>query len=445
MPLSEQAAIAKVKQLMDLRVRKQDRLDLIREYITDDPDRRVRFLPAGVPKEVRELAHISRVNMLRFVVRAAYQNMYVEGYRAPRANENAPAWSIWQENQMDARQIGVHKAALTYGESFVTVLPGKSRDSQRKVPVMRGVSPRNLTSAWGDDDVWPELALERRLNGWRLYDSEAVYEFEDQRDSPDGLRLLSVAPHDAGVTPVIRYRETSDLDDPVVGLVKPLIALQDQINVTTFGLMVAQHFGAFKQRWVIGWLAETELEQIKVSASRLMSFEDTEVKVGEFAQTDLSGYIDSREATLRHLSTVSQTPAHELLGQLVNLSAEALAAAEASSRRASTEYRTVIGESHEQALALAGQLIGQEPDPSAEARWRATESHALAALVDALSKAAQMLGVPQRAMWEPFADAIGASQTEIERWESLRTEEDAVATVLEAIERQGRPAGAGVG
>lgn len=43
-----------------------------------------------------------------------------------------------------------------------------------------------------------------------------------------------------------------------MGIVEPLIDLQDQINITSFGLQVAQHYGAFRQRYILGWVAETE-------------------------------------------------------------------------------------------------------------------------------------------------------------------------------------------
>src|SRR5690606_34776775 len=150
------------------------------------------------------------------------------------------------------------------------------------------------------------------------------------------------------------------------------------------------------------WLAESEEQALKVGASKFMVFEDhpDDIKFHEFAETSLSGYIDSREATLRHLATVSQTPAHELLGQLVNLSAEALAAAEASHRRAVGENQTVLGESYEQALMLAGSYTGQEVDPAASVRWRDTESRSLAQVADALGKLSQQLGIPPQELWE---------------------------------------------
>ena len=64
------------------------------------------------------------------------QSMYVDGYRVAKTADNAPAWELWQRNRMDARQIGVHRAGLAYGASYVTVLPGDP------VTVMRGISPR---------------------------------------------------------------------------------------------------------------------------------------------------------------------------------------------------------------------------------------------------------------------------------------------------------------
>lgn len=447
MPLSNTDAVEKAQMLMQIRSREASRLNRIHDYLVDK--QRLSWLPPSVPREVRDLAKISRVNVLKFVVRAVVQSMYVDGFRKPREADNEPSWEVWQRNRMDARQIGVHRAGVSYGAAYVTVLPGKP------VPVMRGVSPRDLTAVYGDDDEWPEYALERRRtrNGWRLYDREAVYTLDAVGGDIDRIRVIgSPGEHGAGVTPIVRVRDTDDLDDPVMGAIEPLLILQDQINVTTFGLMVAQHYGAFRQRYIIGWLAESEEAKLKASASKLWTFEDskTDVEVGEFGQTDLKGYIESREATLRHLATVSQTPAHELLGQLVNLSAEALAAAEASHMRAVTETSTVVGEAWEQALGLAAELLGESADPMAEVRWRDTESRSLAQVADALGKMATMLGIPAQELWERIP---GVSQQEVERWKAAAQSGDAFANLQALLERQatanangnGVGAGAGIG
>lgn len=436
MPLSDDAAADRARELLEFRQAEAGRLEEIDEYLRDDPDKRLTGLPSGVPIEVHQLARISRVNFLRFVVASRVQSMYVDGFRVPRASDDAPSWRVWQANAMDARQIGIHRAALSYGAAYMTVLPGDP------VPVMRGASPRALTAVYGDDDQWPRFALQKRRSDWRLFDEAAVYTLA--RDG-DGFRVVGVSDHGAvmdgrPVCPVVRYTETDDLDHPVTGVVWPLRNLQDQINVSSFDLKVAEHYGAFKVRYVIGWLAENEEERLKMSAAKLLTFEEkpSEIQVGEFSETNLSGYIDSREASLRHLATVSQTAAHELLGQLVNLSAEALAAAEASHRRAVSENQVCIGEAHEQALNLAGTYMGVAPDPSASVRWRDTESRSLAQVADALGKLAQQLGIPPRALWERIP---GVTDDELERWETLAAEGDALEGLTTMLERQAVPAG----
>lgn len=434
MPLTQDAATARAKELLEYRQAERGRLDRIRGYLYDDPDWRPTWLDSSAPREVQALARISRVNMLPFVVDARSHAMYVDGFRTPRSADDVPAWEVWQRNKFDARQIGVHRSALAYGAAYVTVLPGTP------VPVMRGVSARNMTAVFGDDDDWPRYALERRRSGWRLLDSEAVYHFAGDGNG-DALRFLGFELHGARmdgepVTPVVRYLDTSDLDNPVCGIVEPLMNIQDQIDVTTFGLLVAQQFSAFRQRYILGWVAESEEQKLKVSASKVWTFDDPELKVGEFDQTNLSGYIDSREASLRHMATISSTPAHELLGQLANLSAEALAAAEAGYRRAVTENETVLGESHEQTLNLAASYMGLAPDPSASVRWRDTESRSLAQTVDALGKLTQMLGVPPQELWERVP---GVTEPELERWKAAAAQGDAFANLTDLLNRQANP------
>jgi hypothetical protein len=454
--LSESEARQVVTELLDIRARERERLDHIHSYLYTDryrePQgrrRRPSWLIPSVPDEIKKLAEFSRVDMLPYIVRAAYQSLYVEGFRRPRADQNEPSWIAWQRNQMDARQIGIHKAALGYGKAYATVLPS---DTQDGVPVIRGASPRKLTTAWGDDDMFPEFALEKVGTGkrWRLIDNTHVYWFEGDVDGIHRVEFIASGVH--GITwggepvcPVILYRETNDLDEPVIGLVEPLMDLQDQINFTTFSLMVAQHFGAFKQRAIAGWIPESEQERVRASAERLWTFLNENMKFFEFSETDLEGYLKSREASYRNLATIAQQSPYELLGTLTNLSADALALADASRQRAAVEYSKVLGEAHEQMLGLAGQQMGVEYDPTAEIRWQDTSVQTLAQFVDALGKAAQMLEIPPRALWEPFADKIGASQTEVERWERIRREEGAVATINQIMGRLSRQRGTGTG
>lgn len=436
--LTESQAIDRAQELLRMRAAEAERLTKIHDYRAGQ--QKLLALPQGVPTEVRRLAQISRVNLLGLVVKAYTQSMYVDGYRLPRAGEDVPAWDVWVRNQLAARQIGIHKAAISYGAAYATVLPGDP------VPVIRGASPRQMTVAYGDDDTWPRFALQKRKEGWRLLDEQAVYFLSVPSDTYGEFRLDDVQVHGATdngepVCPVVRYRESTDLDDEVVGVIEPLILLQDQIDVTSFGLLVAQHYGAFKQRYVLGWIAESEEQLLKTSADKFLTFEDhpNDIKVGQFDQTDPSGYISSREASIRHLASISQTPAHELIGQLANLSAEALAAAEAAHRRAVTEIQTVMGGSHEQLLGLAGEMQGEKTDPAAYVRWRDTESRSLSQVADALGKLADQLGVPQQELWSMIP---GVSDNEIERWKATAAEGDALTNLTELLSRQAAGDGA---
>lgn len=437
MPLTNDDAVNVARTLKERCQGEETRLNRLLEYRRYGvrqygalSDGRLAGLPVGVPQEVRTLAKISRVNLLGYVVTSRVQDMYVEGFQAPGSPDNVEAWTYWQANGLDARQIGVHRAALTFGSSYVVVLPGNP------TPVIRGVSPRDMVVAYTDDDVWPEYALWKQgPKRWRLMDSEFIYEVID---GDRGLEVVGVAPHRAGVCPVVRFRETNDLDVEVQGVVEPLIELQDQINITSFGLHVAQHYGAFRQRYIIGWLADSESEALKVGASRLMMFEDSpgEVQVGEFSQTELRGYIESREASIRHLATVSQTPVHELMGQFVNLSAEALEAAKASHHAAVEENRVSAGEAWEQVLRLASDLGGTVVDDSASVVWRDTTLRSLKEAAEGLGLLVEKLGVPPKALWPRIP---GASQHELDRWTAMAEAPGAFDDLVSRLERQAAP------
>lgn len=432
MVLSPSAALDQAKRMIDYRSAEQPRLDRIHEYVMDE--QRLEWLPTGTPDEVQRLAKMARVNVLGFIVNSSTQSLYVDGLRN-KERVDSPVWELWRRNRMNARQIGLHRSALKFGASYATVLPGDP------VPVIRGVSPRRMTVVYGQDDDWPMWALEKRRTKegelWRLFDDEATYWIGSDHTTGK-FDFISHEIHGIGVPPIVRYRESDDLDVEVMGIVEPLLRLQDQINVTTFSLLVAQHYGAHRQRYIIGWLADSEAAALKASAQKLWTFDDNpnDVQVGEFAQTELKGYIESREATLRHLATISQTPVHELLGSLANLSAEALVAARDSHNRKLEEHRTVLGESHEQTLGLAGELVGMEVDRAAWVRWRDMEGRALSQVADALGKFAEMLGIPKKALWERAADALGAQQDEVETWAAMASEDDSIGQLTELLGRQ---------
>lgn len=428
--LNEKEALVRAQELLKVRVAEGNKLDRVWAYWRGKQG--YPLVPSGVPEEVKQLARMCRVNLMGLVVDVIAQSMSIGGFRKAKAAEDAEPWAIWQKNKMDARQAGVIRSTLAYGTAYGVALPGDT------APVMRGCSPRRLTTLYGDDPDWPRFALEVGGPGptkYRLYDDEAVY-FLDGGPNTTPKQLVEVREHAAGVCPIVRFRNTEDCDEESPGEIEPLMPMQDQMDVTTFGLLVAQHFQAFKQRWAIGWLG-TEEEKAKAGASKLWTFEDPDVKVGEFGQYDQSGYLESRESIVKFMGIVSQTPPHNLLGEMANLAAEALAAAEVGQTRKRGERQKGMGESFEQWLNLAGTLNGIPVDDSAQVRWDDTEARSLAQVVDALGKMAQMLGIPPQELWERIPNV---SDQDVERWKATAATGDSLASLTAILERQAAPA-----
>jgi hypothetical protein len=392
-------------------------------------------LDTNIPREVRKFIDMSRVNMVDLVVDVISQSLYVDGYRSnvldEDATDEAEAWAAWQANKMDARQAALHRGALTYGVSYNLILPGTP------YPVIKGYSPRKMVAVYGGDQDWALFAMIVEGSGdtqyLTLYDAEAQYSLTKNKTqgADSKIEFVDKVEHSLGVCPVIRFNNIDDLDDDVVSEIDRLIPIQDQIDVATFGLVVAQHYSAFLQRYIIGWDADNEGDVLKAGASRLWTFDDPDVTVGQFQQTQLEGYLKSREDSAQFLAVVSQTPPHHLLGELVNLSAEALAAAESGHRRKIAQRQTTFGESHEQSLSLVSVAMGNDPDDNAEVRWRDTEARSLSQTVDALGKMAQMLGIPPAALWEKIP---GATQQDIAHWTRLLKEGDSVSELIRLIE-----------
>ena len=423
-----------VNKMWEMRAAEQPTLDKYHSYWRGTQELPA-CIPNGVPTEVRNMAAMSRINVCRLVISVPAQSLFVDGYRAEGESDNLEQWDAWRANRKNAGQSATWRSTFAYGASYDLVLKGDP------YPVVRSLSPRRLTVAYGDDPNWPVYALEAtgQLGAeWKLYDESRNYTLTEGKNS-DNERVSKlvedgVAEHGMGVCPVVRYRNVPDLDDESTSELHDIIALQDQLDFTTFDMLVAQHYAAFRQRYVIGWTTEDENTKAKGAASRLWTFDsdgDPEaVKVGEFEQTDLSGYLKSREATFEHLGVLSQVPPHNLVGQMVNLSAEALVAAESSSRRKINELETSLGESTEQLFELISIGMGMEPPESPEVRWRDTEARSFAATVDALGKLSSLLAVPPRALWERIPDI---TEEELARWTSIAEEGGELDTLLRQL------------
>lgn len=437
----------------------RERLDLI------DAWSRWRQEPIQLPRkatpEHKQLAELSRTPWLGLVVTTVAQCMYVDGVHFAADAGTVPdpgpdgvlqveeidgPWRTWQANRMDSRQIAIHRATLTYGQSFVTVLPGENRRG-RPTSVMRGVSPRKMFALWDDPaaDDWPRYAMQIIREGKpyrvRVYDDEVVHVLDVEEDTIDGIKLVEQFAHDSGVCPVVRHANQLDLDGRSPGEVEPYIPAAKRINKTAYDRLLVQHFSSWRVRTIAG-MSEPDSEEeaarkkLELKVEDLLVAEDPDTKFGTLEATPVEGFISAWRADIEALAAVTQTPTHALTGQLVNLSAEALAAARAALTQKVHERQKSEGEAHLQGLQLAALQQGEfdyADDVSARVTWQDMEIRSMSQAVDALGKAATMLAIPPEVLWSRIP---GVEKSDVDEWKRLAEQADPVARYSAELARQ---------
>ena len=454
------APLAMAKELLAILASDRDRLLHIDNYLQGhqhDP-----YMPDNASDEYRSVAKKATSNWMPLLVDTPAQALYVDSFRPGRQSPGEvpdpgaviPEWTHWQESGLDARQVAIHRGALAYGHSFT--LTEKVGEKLKT----KGLSALKTAALFADaaNDIVPYVAL--TVDSWnegdkraeaRMWDATDVYEvtflaINDEKS----VRVKKLGTHGAPEIPITRFAAHVDLEGRTTGVVEPMIPLQDRINQTIFDLLIAQTYASFKVRWVTGMAppvirneegepvldedGNPQAKPINHSAKRMLFAEDSDTKFGTLDESPLGGYIDSIDMSIRHLSAISQTPPHHLLGQIANLSAEALLAAETALSRKIQEFRIAFGESWERVFRLAAAFSGTEgeDDFSGEVIWRDMESKSIAQAADAYGKLAEQLNVPKRALWERVP---GVTRQELQRWDELREEDDAELQLADSIRR----------
>jgi hypothetical protein len=431
-------------------------------------------MPQQADDEYRLLAKRSVSNWMPLLVGTPAQALYVDSFRRGSTITDGPAdtvspeWKHWQNSRLDARQTSVHRGALAFGHSF-TLTEKTSRGIRTK-----GLSAMRTAALYedpaNDDTPYIALTVTRKpvddLPGTaRMWDASTEYavRFSSYSDA-DKVSVTVVGRHGATECPVTRFAAAVDLEGRTTGVVEPMIPLQNRINQSVFDLLVAQTYGSFKVRTATGMAPPLQMEPvhadendpssevvdwrpklgpdgrpipaaINLNAKRFLFAEDPEVRFSTLDETPLGGFIDSIDMSIRHLSAIAQVPPHHLLGQIANLSAEALQAAETSLLRKIEEYRRMFGESWERVFRLAAELDGNAAsaqDQAGEVIWRDMELKSLAQSADGLGKLAESLDIPKRGLWTRVP---GVTRNELDEWERLREEDDAELQLAQSIRR----------
>jgi hypothetical protein len=396
-------------------------------------------------------------NYCAVVVDALGERLEVQGFRFGGDGRAADeAWTIWQDNGLDALFARGLRTGLIKGEMSLIVWADEKGDPRITVEdggqVIVATDPatgtrRAALKLWLDED-------EARLFA-TLYLPDAIHKFQaSDRSAISRTRTPSLwqprlvegeewpLPNPLGVVPVIPIPNRPGLSGVGVSEIKAIVPIQDVINANLVQILLAGQFSAFRQRWASNVTLEVDPDTGKpkqpwvIAQDRLLIAPppepgEHETKFGEFGQTDLSGYVSVHETAVQAMATLSRTPPHYFLGQSGTFpSGESLRAAETGLVSKAKDRIRDDSEPVELAMRLAFALKALAPGVSssaasrykrwsemkrAETQWRDPESRTESEHVDALMKQ-QALGVPDEILWEK----VPYSPQEIERIKALR-------------------------
>jgi hypothetical protein len=389
-------------------------------------------LPKEATPEFKELQKQCSTPWLNMVTDSYAEVLVVEDHRPEKASDSSKAWTeLWRPNGLALRQTALYLAALKHGQSYMSIVDGVSPLTGNPLPVMRAHSASRMTAFYDDagTDEFPEYALlgdpktridkdgnEEHVWTFKLYDKVHIYSIEADRNGHEEGTLPTtwevvgepIRHGGRGICPINRYVAKMDNEGNVDGMVNPFIRVAARIDQSTFDRLVVQRFGAWRVRWATGLMkpatnAEERAQQLQLMQNELLVSSSPDTKFGTMEPTSVEGYIRAREADIRDLAGVSKVPPHYMLGLSPNLSAEALAAAEAAQMRVVGGLKTSFAESHEQSFRIASYIQGDKEgqnDYSSKIIWRDIESRSLAQIADALGKIASQLKVPVQLLWE---------------------------------------------
>lgn len=417
------------------------------------------YIPDNADAEFKQIRNRSILNMIPLVINSVTQVCHVDAIRHSKALDAAnqddpleglpPEMVVWQRNRMDARQLPVVQAFASHGIVYGLTIKDPKDPSRAKLECYTAAQ---ACAMYADpvNDIDPEWGLVIKKGTWanfklgHLYLEKVWYEVKATKA---GLRATLKGEHGSSVCPLSRAVLHMNLDGAVTGLIEPLILPQDQINQTSFDELTTQSWGAFKVRTATGmavpvrrWSAfeigatfpapgpDATAEEIEhfqnrpsvgdpildadgqeiplpvpMSQKRVLIAEDADTKFGTLDETPIAPFLQALDARIQYLAALSQTPPTYFMGEMANLSAEALKAAEVSKTRRDDEIKLALGEMWERMLQLAMELEGETDrasDVGIELKWADKDPSSFAATIDALGKMVEMLDVPPSFAWE---------------------------------------------
>ena len=426
--------------------------------------------------EYRILMRQAVTNWPELIVDSVEERLEVVGFDFGNEELNDKAWDLWQSAERESGSGPLHEATLTDGRAFVIVWPtqegGVNIVNEHASTVVVSYDPQTgeaeaALRRWRDDDTWYA----------NLYLPEGLYKFQSDGKSRSSEWKRRDVPGEAWplpnlfnpIVPVVEFavnpslsglqsshnplgepRTLSRVFGSAHGEFERVLPVIDRVNTTIFAGLLSQAFASFPVRALIGdpinyrptvdsdgeAVVDDSGNPFKAAVNRVIQIENPDGKLIQLPQSSLDHYIKFAESHIRHLAAVTKTPAHYLLGEMINISADAIRAAEAGLISKIRKHQRSLGNSHARVIRLALMAQGEEHEVPAmvKTKWRNPETRSQAEQADAAAKLAQILP------WQALAEKIlNATPQEITAWEAQRAS-DGLAAVLGQVP-SGEPVG----
>lgn len=434
------AQVASMSSQLDARVVREERLN---RYLDGDHPIPDIVTQSKATQAYRTIMQLADTNWPQLIVDSVEERLEVQGIRTGDDALDEEVWGMWQDNGLDADSSLVHQAALTSARSFVIVWPSPdgtpevTPEPSSKCIVQYAPGSRRVRAAgllrWREGDNWFAT----------LYRPEGIYKFA-QVPAANGMgdtwvqRVVAgedwplanpFEPYVNVVEVAVNRRLDTSCYGCAFGEFERNVGHIDRINFATFSQIVAMTWSGFPLRALIGdpILRDDDgnaLKPFDVAADRLVQIENPDGKLVQLPEANLENYGQAIERYVQSLAAITKTPPHYLLGEMVNLSADAIRAAEAGLVSKVRRHQRTIGEAWEEVSRLMLMASGMDVSGlgGIEVVWKDPESRSMAERADAASKLTQILP------WQALAGKVlGASPQEISEWEAQKASDGLTA------------------
>jgi hypothetical protein len=334
---------------------RQGDIDVFTSYY--EGDHPLPWLAPQARDEFRRILRMTRSNYMGLVVDAMVERCKVEGFRfaAGSLSESdgdaedvdaldADTWRIWQANDMDAGFDSVLLESAINGTAYLSLAPNLA---DPKTPLIFAEHPSQVIV-----DYRPGSGRRQRAAGLKLWVDDwtgstcatlqlpgGIFKYVAEKGvsgSLDWSRREVVGEqwggrNEAGEVTLVEVPNNPRMLTGGRSEIYDVMDIQDRINKTIADRLITQDYGAFPQRWIAGWPAEDEagnlVAPIDIGRNRFVTTNTskTDTDFGQWDAAPLDPYSAAKREDVKDIASRTRTPAQYLLGEMNNVSGDALA------------------------------------------------------------------------------------------------------------------------